>query len=261
MPPARGREMPGQLRICAITDPGLKRSGNEDSFEWWPRNPEEADQRGILLLVCDGMGGAQAGERASHLAVETIVRVWREAPPGDPVSAIRTAFEAANTAVNDESRADPSRRGMGTTGTAVVIIGSDLVVAHVGDSRAYLADGASLTQLTADHSLVAHLVERGQITPEEARVDPRRNVVTRSIGVTPQIEVDVTEHTGALTPGSTVLLCSDGLHGVVSDEEIGEHLALPDVADVGARLIDHANRMGGPDNITALLARRIANGS
>jgi serine/threonine protein phosphatase PrpC len=248
--------MPGQLRICAISDPGLKRSGNEDSFDWWPRNPDDADGRGVLLLVCDGMGGAQAGERASHLAVETILRVWREAPPGDPAGAIRAAFEAANTAVHDESRSDPSRRGMGTTGTAVVILGSDLIVAHVGDSRAYLADGDLLTQLTSDHSLVAHLVERGQITAEEARVDPRRNVVTRSIGVTPQIEVDVTEHAGLLTPGATVLLCSDGLHGVVSDAEIGEHLAGPDVGDVGKELVAAANRMGGPDNITALLARR-----
>ena len=103
--------MPGKLRICAITDPGLKRSGNEDSFDWWPRNPDDADERGVLLLVCDGMGGAQAGERASHLAVETILKVWKAQPAGNAAEAIRLAFESANTTVHDESRADPTRRG------------------------------------------------------------------------------------------------------------------------------------------------------
>lgn len=254
--------MPGQLRICAISDPGLKRPGNEDSFEWWPREATSNDVRGTILMVCDGMGGAQAGERASHLAVQTILKVWRDAPPaGDPELILKTAFEAANTTVHDESRSDPARRGMGTTGTAVVIVGADLIVAHVGDSRAYLAEGDQLTQLTNDHSLVAHLVERGQITAEEARSDPRRNVVTRSIGVTAEIEVDVQRFTGIMVPGSTLLLSSDGLHGVITDEEIAAFLKVGELDEAGRSLIDAANDMGGPDNITVLLARRSVNGA
>ncbi|MDZ4805719.1 MAG: Stp1/IreP family PP2C-type Ser/Thr phosphatase [Candidatus Eisenbacteria bacterium] len=251
--------MPGQLRICAISDPGKKRPGNEDSFEWWPREAALAEGRDTILMVCDGMGGAQAGERASHLAVQTILKIWRDAPGGDPELILKTAFEAANTTVHDESRSDPARRGMGTTGTAVVISGTDLIVAHVGDSRAYLANGELLTQLTNDHSLVAHLVERGQITAEEARSDPRRNVVTRSIGVTAEIEVDVHRFVDIMVPGSTLLLSSDGLHGVITDEEIGPLLQMTELDQAGQKLIDAANDMGGPDNITVLLARRLAN--
>ena len=250
--------MPGQLRICAISDPGRKRPGNEDSYEWWPRDGVESDGRGTILLVCDGMGGAQAGERASHLAVQTILKIWREAPATDPATVIRAAFVAANTTVHDESRADSTRRGMGTTGTAVVIRGADLIVAHVGDSRAYLAHGDELTQLTSDHSLVAHLVERGQITAEEARVDPRRNVVTRSIGVTAEIEVDVYEYPGAMVPEATILLSSDGLHGIITDDEILAMMQMAELDDAGQKLIDAANDMGGPDNITVILARRSA---
>ena len=250
--------MPGKLRICAISDPGRKRPGNEDSFEWWPRDAADDDGRGTILIVCDGMGGAQAGERASLLAVQTILKIWREAPAVDPAVVIRAAFVAANATVHDESRADSTRRGMGTTGTAVVIRGSDLIVAHVGDSRAYLAEGGKLTQLTSDHSLVAHLVERGQITAEEARVDPRRNVVTRSIGVTAEIEVDVYEYPGAMVPGATILLSTDGLHGIITDDEIHPLMTMTELDQAGRKLIDAANDMGGPDNITVILARRSA---
>lgn len=253
--------MPGDIRICAISDPGLKRSSNEDNLAWWwPETPAAQSARGLFLIVCDGMGGALAGERASQLAVETITRLWREAPGLDPAEELKSAFEQANAVVHSESRSDPSRSGMGTTGTAVVVRGSDILVAHVGDSRAYLLSRGGLRQLTSDHSLVAHLVERGQLTPEEARSDPRRNVVTRSIGVTPFVEVDVAAFPGLFEPGDTLLLSSDGLHGVVEDGEIGAILATGDLDAAGRKLIEDANRMGGPDNITVILARREAPG-
>lgn len=251
--------MPGDIRICAISDPGLKRSSNEDNMAWWwPDTAAAQAERGLFLIVCDGMGGALAGERASQLAVETIMRSWREAPGIDAAAELEAAFEEANAIVHSESKSDASRTGMGTTGTAVVLRGGDILVAHVGDSRAYLLTRGGLRQLTSDHSLVAHLVERGQLTPEEARSDPRRNVVTRSIGVTPVVEVDVVAFAAAFEPGDTLLLSSDGLHGVVEDEVIAALLAGDDLDAAGRKLIEDANRLGGPDNITVILARREA---
>src|SRR5262249_23250846 len=144
---------------------------------------------------------------------------------------------------------------MGTTCTALVLRGSDAYLAHVGDSRAYLIQDGAIRQLTRDHSLVAQLVREGQLTPDQAKVDPRRNVVTRSVGVGPHVEIDAEHEPGLLRPGDPVLVCSDGLHGVVADEELKAAASGPDLAQDCRDVIRLANQRGGPDNITVVLAR------
>lgn len=246
------------LELFAATDLGQRRSNNEDRFAYWAPEDEGARlERGVILMVADGMGGARAGERASQMAVDAVIGGYRGSERADPGDVLRRAFEAANAAIYEASCTDSSCQGMGTTGTAVVVRGGDLHLAHVGDSRAYLVHNGAIRQLTDDHSLVAHLVERGQITAEEARVDPRRNVVTRSIGVASELEVNILALPGALNPGDTLVISSDGLHGVVTDDEILRLVSGPDLGQACHDLIALANQHGGPDNITVILARPV----
>jgi len=244
-----------RLAVKAATDRGLKREHNQDSYACWiPDAPEVLERQGVLLVVADGMGGARAGDVASRLAVETVVDSYQRAQ-GSVLTALSQAIEAANEKVYGENLRDPSLVGMGTTCTSAVIHGAALFLAHVGDSRAYLVGAGGIRQLTRDHSLVAYLVEEKSLTPEEARVDPRRNLVTRSLGLTSGVEVDAFEFELRLRTGDTLLLCSDGLHGVVDDSDLARAVHGRDL-DVACReLIALANRAGGPDNITAVLAR------
>ena len=243
------------VEVKAATDLGLKRAQNEDSHGEWNPSPEERAKRGTLLVVADGMGGSRAGEVASRLAVDTVMRFYREAPGDDLLEDLHHAVEAANRVIHRESAAHPEHAGMGTTCTAVVLRDTDAFVAHVGDSRAYLIQDGAIRQLTRDHSLVAQLVREGQLTPEQAKVDPRRNVVTRSVGVGPRVEIDAEHEPGVLRPGDTILICSDGLHGVVADDELQVAASRADLAEGCREAIELANRRGGPDNITVVLAR------
>lgn len=245
------------LEIRAATDLGMKRSQNEDSHGFWVSDdPAEREQRGSLVVVADGMGGSRAGEVASRLAVETVIRTYREGQMGSPLDDLYHAVETANHIVHQESVTHPDMNGMGTTCTALVVRGRDAFLAHVGDSRAYLVQGGRLRQLTQDHSLVAQLVRDGQLTPEQARSDPRRNVVTRSVGVGAQVEIDAQRFEALMRDGDTLLLCSDGLHGLVKDEEL-RVLAEEEILDDGCkRAIAMANSRGGHDNITVVMARQ-----
>jgi protein phosphatase len=242
--------------VRTATDLGLKRSQNEDSHgTWMPAEPAERARRGVLLVVADGMGGSRAGEVASRLAVQTVLRTYREAPGENPLEDLYRAIEAANQIVHRESTTRPDLAGMGTTCTAVVVRESDAYIGHVGDSRAYHIHNGQIRQLTRDHSLVAQLVRDGQLTPEQARVDPRRNVVTRSVGVGATVEIDADHEPGLLTLGDTLLLCSDGLHGLVADDELKAAGSDTDLEQGCRRAIALANERGGPDNITVVLAR------
>jgi protein phosphatase len=244
------------LAVRAATDLGLRRSENEDSHGCWiPDEPAAQERRGALMVVADGMGGSQAGEVASRLAVETVLGAYRDGHGEDALDDLRRAVVEANRAVYEQSTANPQHTGMGTTCTALVVRDREALVAHVGDSRAYLVRDGRIRQLTHDHSLVAQMVQRNEITPEQARTDPRRNVVTRSVGVSADVEVDAERVELPLEPGDTLLLCSDGLHGQVTDEELAHAASGPDL-DVACReLIGLANQRGGPDNITVMLAR------
>ncbi len=229
-----------RLRYAAATDVGLIRSGNEDSFI----------ARDDLFVVCDGMGGARAGEVASATACETIAAL----DPGsaDREDLHRIVFEA-NKAVIQKGAGDPQLQGMGTTMTAAFRTGPEnLALAHIGDSRAYLLRNQALHQLTQDHSLVAELVRQGRLTPEQAAVHPHRSVITRAIGIEPETLPDLFQLT--LEPGDRLLLCSDGLSGMVDDQGIERILGEgDDPAAVAAALVDAALQNGGEDNVTVVV--------
>jgi PPM family protein phosphatase len=225
---------------------GQVREGNEDALLL----------KNSVFAVADGMGGHLAGEIASATALEPVEaldgRVFPDAT--EAATALADAVVAANATVSRLATDNPSYRGMGTTLTAALIEGRRIHVAHVGDSRAYLLRGGQFSQLTDDHTLVQHLVDEGQITREEAAHHPQRSIITRAIGVSPEVDVD--SMTLELQPGDQLLLCSDGLTGVVDDHVIGELLdttADPDIAV--DQLVQLANEAGGPDNITVVLLR------
>ena len=231
---------------AGATDVGRVRKGNEDAMLVLDS----------VFAVADGMGGHLAGEVASAKALEPLSelegQIFSDAPKAQ--EALRTAVVAANETVSELAETEPSYRGMGTTLTAALVEGRRLHVAHVGDSRAYLLRGGRFSQLTDDHTLVQHLVNEGQITREEAASHPQRSMITRAIGISPVVEVD--SMTMDLEPGDQLLLCSDGLTGVVKDEAIAEQLlAGNDPQNTVARLVELANAAGGPDNVTAVLLR------
>ena len=253
--------------VAARTDTGRVRHQNQDSV-YTGAIPLPDGQQAYLCLVADGMGGAAAGEYASRLAAD-VSRAYLEqesashAPATDAAwqALLRDAVRAANRQIYDAARTDAARRGMGTTLTMALLVGDRLHIASVGDSRAYLLntdgvtdDGAPSAQLTSDHSLVARLVDIGQLTPEQARVHPQRNILYRSIGTDPSVDVDTRSE--ALEPGDIVLLCSDGLVNHVSDEEIAQiALGETDLDRAVMRLVSLANERGGRDNISVVMVR------
>jgi len=245
-----------RLAIQAATDLGQKRARNEDTYaSWQSDDPAELARRGVLLVLADGMGGARSGDVASRIAAETVVRSYREAKSSDPLADLGAAVAAANQAIFAENTRQDELPGMATTVTAAVVRGADIFVAHVGDSRAYLARAGKLEQLTEDHSLVARLVAEGQLTSDEARFDPRRNLLTRSVGLAATVPIDARRVQWKLEPGDTLLLCSDGLHGLVADRDLVPILARAELKKVATELIDIANDAGGSDNITVIVAR------
>ena len=227
---------------AAISDVGRQREGNEDSMLEDPP----------LFVVADGMGGAQAGEVASGLAVETLGEL---SPDDDSVEEELTeAIAEANRRIHDRAQDDRKLAGMGTTLTAAVVHDGKVTIGHVGDSRAYRWRDGELAQLTDDHSLVAELERHGKLTAAEARVHPQRSMILRALGIGAEVEVDTYCFTGE--SGDVFLLCSDGLSGLVHDQVIGEVLNTADSLDEAAQeLVELANLSGGPDNITALLFR------
>ena len=225
------------------SDLGRQRQGNEDNF--YVRAP--------LFVVADGMGGAQAGEVASELAVKQFERGL----PDDrrPGEALVELIQAGNAEIHRQAREDPERAGMGTTVTAAYVDGDCVVVAHVGDSRCYLLRDGDLIRLTRDHSLVGELVARGKLTEEQAETHPQRSVITRALGAYPDVEVDVDVYPAR--DGDVFLLCSDGLTGMVHEPELKPLLEDPDrsLEQIGRKLIAAANDAGGRDNITLILFR------
>jgi protein phosphatase len=225
-----------------LTDVGRQRDANEDSYVL-------ADP---VFVVADGMGGAQAGEVASRTAAE----VFQEAHEGGgtPEEQLSRLTREANRRIYELSRRDATRRGMGTTLTAAMLTEGGVSVGHVGDSRAYRLRGASLTQLTHDHSLVAELQRSGQLTAEAAEHHPQKSIITRALG--PESDVEVDAHTHAARDGDVYLLCSDGLTGMISDDEVEAILRGSQTLREGAEaLVRAANQSGGRDNITVVLFR------
>ena len=249
------------MQHATLTDVGRRRSHNEDSVSVWMPEESGPHPADLMIVVADGMGGSNAGEVASSMTVEAVVSAFATDSSGDPVQSLRGALEAANEYVWEHSRSHADLQGMGTTCTAMALRDGEATLAHVGDSRAYLVRDGQAHPLTNDHSLVAQLVARSQLTPEQARTDPRRNVVTRSVGVGPVVEVDIIQLVEPLRSGDAILICSDGLHGQVTDEEIGSIASQESLETACRDLIDLANERGGPDNITVAIARLVLPGS
>jgi protein phosphatase len=236
-----------QVQIASRSDVGRVRPANQDvcgEFE----NAEGYQ----LLVVADGMGGHQGGETASRLALETIGRVF-DRDFGAAETLLVRAFRAANDEIHRVGASDPSLRGMGTTGVAILIGPSDEGwVAHVGDSRAYRLRNGRFDQITEDHSWVCEEVRQGRISTEEASEHPMKNVLLRSIGV--GSDVDVSASAIDLRSGDCFLLCSDGLWGELDDPAIAEVLAREPPSSAAGELVDLANAHGGRDNVTVLVA-------
>ena len=251
-----------ELNFWAATDVGKKREVNEDNFL--------VDKKLSLFIVADGMGGHASGEVASHLAVhefrnavdagkdvvERFSRADATVRPQEILALLEAAMQAAGHAIYHKGQAEPEKRGMGTTTSALLIAGDRGFIAHVGDSRIYMLRGGQVVQLTEDHSLVNELIRRGRITREGLDGSPYKaykNAVTRAVGVYETVQGDTIDF--EILPGDQFLLCSDGLHTYLDDQRIFDLLKGDDITELPRRLVDHANTSGGHDNITAVIVR------
>jgi protein phosphatase len=234
---------------------GRVRKENEDSFKICePSDPLSREQKGVLLLLADGMGGLDDGGAASRLAVETAAATYY-ATDGSPRVALEDAVKQANRAIFSQSRDRASGRSMGSTITALSIAGGSAYVAQVGDSRAYCYRGGKLHQVTRDHSLVRELVDLGHLQESSPHYSVHRNILTRGLGLREDVAVDIFEIPG-LEVGDRFVLTSDGLHELLRPQEIAEVLARRghDLDGACEELVAHATERGGPDNITVILA-------
>lgn len=236
------------MESAALTDVGRVRSANEDSHGL-------CDEAGFFV-VCDGMGGAAAGEIASQTAVSVMFEAMCGASDGnDPRQALENAISEANRRVFSHAEQESSLHGMGTTLVSLLVREGRVWIAHVGDSRCYRLRAGALERMTQDHSLVDEQVRLGQMTPAEAELSPLRNVITRAIGTRPSVTPDIQEV--ATEPGDLFLLCSDGLSKEVPDENIANILRsdTSDLQTLSRALIQEANDAGGSDNVTAIVVR------
>lgn len=246
------------LEYCDLTDVGRRRSNNQDSkavLDAW--SPEQFRSRGWLFLVADGMGAHAAGEMASDLAAKSVPLVYEKLATRSPPLALRSSIQQANAEIHARGESAIDLRGMGTTCTALVIGQRGALVGHVGDSRAYRVRGGKIEQLTADHSLAweveAQRAKHPESTPENAPHVPK-NIITRSLGPHQRVEVDL-EGPFPVMDGDVYVVCSDGLSGQVSDEEIGMLASELPPADAAAALVGLTLARGAPDNVTLVVAR------
>jgi len=243
------------LEIGHRTDVGRRREHNEDYLSIHvPDLEEQIDSRGTLLMVADGMGGHAAGEIASRTAIAAVLDSYYGDLSGGVEEALGRALHTANRAVIDEAGRSYERAGMGTTLAAAAVHNGDLVVANVGDSRVYLIRDGGIVQLSRDHSWIAEALAAGRINPEDARRHPWRNVVTRSLGGGLELEVDVYPPR-RLHLGDIILVCSDGLWGMVPSERILQIVESRSAQAAADGLVSAANEAGGHDNITAIVCR------
>lgn len=245
------------LEQASATDIGMRRSNNQDSMAVAIATSQERfDTRGHVFVVADGMGAHAAGELASKLATDFIPLTYNKLLDLSPPDALLEAVRQANRHINARGEADPSFRGMGTTVDTLVVLPQGALVGHVGDSRVYRLRDECLEQLTFDHSLVWEMQAAGHLPEKEEDIPSfiPRNVITRSMGPNPDVQVDI-EGPFPIQPGDTFLLCSDGLTGRVKDTEIGQILTCLAPSEAVQALIHLANLRGGPDNITVVVVR------
>ncbi len=242
------------VECAVISDVGMRRAINQDSMSTQVSESKDAWQKwGHLFMVADGMGAHAAGERASQLAVDLVPHHYRKAQGTAPAEALHKAISEANGEIFRRGQANIEFRSMGTTCSVLCLLPEGAVVAHVGDSRVYQLRGSQLYQLTFDHSLVWEMQAAGEVTDETARsgVIPK-NVITRSLGPNANVEIDI-EGPFPIKKGDRYLICSDGLSGQISDEEIGGLLKTLSPQEAAQMFVDLSNLRGGPDNITAIV--------
>ncbi len=245
------------LVVAQRTDIGRKRTSNEDNLtSYVPGDNDALQARGALFVVSDGMGGHSHGEVASELAVQKVKEYYYQDLQNDIPTALKDAIKQANVAIYEANEAvrTPGANDfvMGATCVAAVLHDKTLYAANVGDSRVYVLHEGDLRQVTRDHSLVAQLVEQGEITPAEARTHEKRNQIYRALGL-PEVEVDI--FTEPVQEGDTLILCTDGLSGVIEDEDLHAIVEHYDPEESVKHLIARANEAGGPDNVTAIVVR------
>ena len=239
------------MKISAKTDKGIVRANNQDSY-----STGELPGGAVLVIVCDGMGGAAGGNIASSVAGETITGAVNDCyrrgmKPQSIFNMLISAVNRANVCLLDMAEEDVSLNGMGTTCVAAIVEDGEAYIAHVGDSRVYVVSkGGAIRQVTHDHSFVQELLDLGRITPDEARTYPGKNIITRAVGIEKHLSVDVAEE--SLQQDDVLLLCTDGLTNFVSDEAIAEIITGFGDSEYADKLVQLANENGGGDNITAV---------
>ena len=240
------------IKFAAKTDMGQVRENNEDKFEFYePELPEILAARGCLYAVADGIGGAQAGQIASETMLKKLIANYYDSAAPDLINALYDAIVNTNDYIYSLAQMIPERNGMGTTLTGLIFIEDRVIVAQVGDSRAYLIRDGAVRQVTLDHSWVEEQVRAGLMTRQAAEMSPFRNVITRSIGAMPNVEPEFFEEQAR--PGDVWVLCSDGLSGYVADEEIGQIAGSHAPSEAARQFLELANARGGRDNITAFV--------
>ena len=243
-----------RLDVAQLTDVGRKREHNEDNMAYViPKDPQVMAKRGALFIVADGMGGHAAGEVASEIAVDTVSSVYYQDDSDDVAVSLLQAIKRANTSIHQRAAENMSRSGMGTTCVTAVLRGDMAYIANVGDSRAYIIRSGLVRQVSQDHSWVAEQVRAGILTEDQARTHAQRNVITRCLGTQADVEVDVFAE--PLQEGDSLVLCTDGLSGLVNDEDLQKIVDQFVPQESVYHLVERANENGGSDNITAIVVR------
>lgn len=243
-----------KVTVACKTDLGRVRENNEDKFEFYvPEDEPTLASRGQIFLVCDGMGGHAAGQIASELTAKTFIDVYLHHPASDPAAAMAAGMTAANRFVCEIGRAIPSRRGMGTTLSALILLQDRAYVVQVGDSRIYRMRDDEMLMLTEDHTWVEEQIRAGVLTSEDAQTHPYRHVLTRAVGTEGEVDADIDFHD--LRPGDLFLICSDGVMNHVSDEKLAELMRSGIPSEIAWRVVGEALLGGGSDNTTVLVVR------
>jgi len=245
-----------RIRVVSVlgakTDLGRIRENNEDKFEFFlPENEESLAKKGAFYAVADGMGGHAAGQIASEIALKTTAKAYYSDQSPMVEESLRAAVGQANGLIYETARAIPDRSGMGTTITALVVRGEEAFIAQVGDSRCYRVRDGKISQITEDHSWVGEQVRLGGLTREQAEMSPFRNVITRCLGTSPSVDVDIFSE--ELRVGDIFLLCSDGLSGEVDEDEMRQAMLDGSPSEAARNLVDLALERGGRDNVTVLI--------
>lgn len=251
-----GHSMPVDISVVIKTDLGNVRTNNEDAASFIRKSDAGVLRaKGYLMMVADGMGGHNAGEVASRLAIDTINETYfSNTTEKNREKLLAAAFQAANKKIYEQASSNENYRGMGTTCTALVLVAGKIYFAHAGDSRAYLYKDGKIHRITEDHTYVQELVNNGNISSEEADTHPQRNILTNAMGTKPSMRVDTGVYPQPFDANDRLMICSDGLYDYLSDAEIGAVMEKGSLQDAADHFINEAKRRGGKDNITVVMA-------